>query len=236
MIDERDLSRERQWFYEERAKAAVNGLQKRHINAQYAPGRREALAAVMEMIPDGATVYRGDSVTLEQVGIIDELRKRTQIKFTDAFVRNEDGSQSLGNEARRQIQREAFLADVFITGTNAVTLDGKLVNIDAMGGRVAALIFGPKKVIVVVGANKIVRDVDEGIERIHQMAAPINARRHLLKHHSEYFADLPCVRTGRCADCNQEWRLCLNTVIIEGSYPPAKGRINVVLVGEELGI
>ena len=236
MVDERDMSREMKWFYEERAKVAVSGLQKRHINAQYAPDRQTALAAVMEMIPDGATVYRGDSVTLEQVGIIDELRKRPQIKFTDGFVRNEDGSPSMGNEERRQLQREAFLADVFLTGTNAVTLDGKLVNIDAMGGRVAALIFGPKKVIVVVGANKIVRDAEEGIERIHQMTAPINARRHLLKHHSQYFADLPCVRTGRCADCNHEWKLCVNTVIIEGNYPPVKGRINVVVVGEELGI
>jgi len=237
MIDETDIGREIKWFFEQRARIVVTNLNKRNINAQYARSRKEALSAVMEMIPEGATVTRGDSVTLEQIGIIGELRKRKQYKFKDAFARTDDGYYVLDMEQRFTMWREAFFADVFLTGTNAVTLDGKLVNIDAAGNRVAAMIFGPEKVIVVAGANKIVKDVTEAIERIHQVAAPLNAQRHCLKHHqvTEY-GDLPCVKTSRCIDCNHEWKICLNTVIIEGTWHWVRRRINVVLVGEELGL
>ena len=98
------------------------------------------------------------------------------------------------------------------------------------------MIFGPEKVILVVGTNKIVRDVDEALERIHHVAAPINAKRHYLKHHAEGMGDLPCVRTGRCADCTHDSKICNFTVIIEGTMANQKDRINVVLVGEEPGI
>ncbi len=236
MVDERDTSQEVKWFYQERAGVVVANLQKRNMNAQYVATRQEALSAVLEMIPEGVTVTRGDSVSLEQIGIIDELRRRNQNKFTDPFERTEDGFHVADREQRLKMMREAFSSDVFLTGTNAVTLEGKLVNIDAGGGRVSAMIFGPEKVIIVVGVNKIVKDVNEALDRIHNVAAPINAKRHLLKHHSEYFADLPCVRTGRCVDCSHDWRICRYTVIIEGCQMWHKGRINVVLVGEELGI
>jgi len=236
MVDETDISQEKKWFYEERARTAIASLKKRHSNAQYVSSRQEAFSAVMGMIPEGATVARGDSITLEQIGVIDEVRKNKQYKFIDSHARTEDGFFALDDEARLRVQREAFFADVFLTGTNAITLDGKLVNIDALGSRVAPMIFGPGKVIVVVGANKIVKDVTEALERIHQLAAPMNAQRHYLKHHISQWGDLPCIRTGKCSDCNQEWRICCHTVIIEGTYPRVKGRMNVVLVGEELGL
>jgi hypothetical protein len=110
------------------------------------------------------------------------------------------------------------------------------VSTDAVGNRVAPVIFGPEKVILVIGANKIVKDTDEAYRRIHETAAPINAKRHALKHHRTEFGKLPCVVTGNCTDCNDDWRICRFTVIIEGSMFPQKDRINVVLVGEELGI
>ena len=236
MVDEMDLSEERKWLYEERARAAVANLQKRNINAQYALTRQDALPIVLEMIPKGVTIARGDSVSLEQVGVISELRKRNQNKIIDPFERDAEGFYLVEWEQRRKMMREAFSSDVFLTGTNAVTLDGKLVSTDALGNRVAAMIFGPEKVIVVAGVNKIVKDVDEALVRIREVAAPINAKRHYLKHHIEGFGNLPCVRTGKCVDCNDDWRICRNTVIIEGTYARVKGRINVVLVGEELGI
>ena len=99
-----------------------------------------------------------------------------------------------------------------------------------------AMIFGPEKVIVVVGANKIVKDMNEAMERIHQVAAPMNAKRHYLKHQMEAFGDLPCVRTCICIDCNHDWSICHYTVIIDGTMIREKERINVILVGEELGI
>jgi len=236
MVDERDISQEKEWFYRERAERAADRLQKRGINATYVSKREEAIPIILGMIPDGATIARGDSITLDQIGILPELRKLTRNKLMDPFEIKPDGYWANSWEERRRMMRETFSSDIFITGTSAITLDGKLVNIDGLGNRVAAIIFGPEKVIIVAGANKIVKDVDEALERIHQVAAPMNAMRHLLKHHYEALADLPCVRTGRCVGCNHESSICQYTVIIEGSGLRQRGRINVVLIGEELGL
>ncbi len=214
----------------------VKNLQRRAINGQYVPARAEALAAVLAMIPEGAKVVRADSVTLDQIGIMPALKRRNKNVLVDPFERQEDGRFVPEVQKNRfNMQREAFSADVFLAGTNAVTLDGKLVNTDGLGNRVAPMIFGPEKVILVIGVNKIVKDVEEAMDRIHNLCAPINARRHALKHHRPEMGELPCARTGRCADCSHEWRICRATVIIEGTLR-AKGRINVVLVGENLGI
>ncbi|MFC2011191.1 lactate utilization protein [Chloroflexota bacterium] len=236
MVDERDISEERKWLYQERARVAVDNLQKRNTNAQYVSSRQEALSTVLDMIPEGVTVACGDSITLDQVGIISELRRRYQNRVLNPTERGVDGSFVESGEQRLRMQRETFSSEVFLTGTNAVTLDGKLVNTDGVGNRVAPMIFGPEKVIVVVGANKIVKDVNAAIERIRRVAAPMNAKRHYLKHHIEAFGNLPCARTGFCVDCNNDARICRYTVIIEGSMGQRKERINVVLVGEELGL
>ena len=237
MIDETDLNQEKVWLHEERAKMVIKKLQKENINGQYVPNRQEALTTIMEMIPPGVVVARGDSITMEQIGIITELEKRNQNRIIDPLKMNADGFYVNDElEQRGRIAREVFSADIYLVGTNAITLDGKLVNIDGWGNRVSALIFGPEKVIVVVGVNKIVKDVNEALERIHNFAAPMNAKRHYLKHHRDEFSDLPCVRTGRCVDCSHHSRICRYTVIIEGAMARDKGRINVMLVGEELGI
>jgi len=237
MVNETDLSEERKWFYQERDKRVVTNLQKKNMNAQYVSNRQEALTTLIDMIPLGATVARGDSITIDQIEIIPELRKRKQNKIIDPLERDSDGLYIITEiEESRRIARETFSADIFLVGTNAVTLDGKLVNTDGWGNRVSAMIFGPDKVIVVAGVNKIVKDVNEALERIHNVAAPMNAKRHYLKHHRPEFGDLPCVRTGRCVDCNHDWRICRYTVIIEGAMIREKGRINVILIGEELGI
>ena len=236
MPDETLIDQEKKWFYEERAKVVVGNLQKRNINAQYVPDRQEALRITLAMIPQGAMVSYGDSVSLVQIGIIDALKKQAQFKFIDPLARTGDGRFVLEREERYTVLRKVLLSDVFLMGTNAVTVDGKLVNIDGVGNRVAALTFGPKKVILIAGINKIVKDVNEALERIHGITAPLNAMRHYLRHHMQEFGDLPCVRTGRCIDCSQEWRICNHIVITEGVYPTVKGRINVVLVGEELGL
>ena len=134
------------------------------------------------------------------------------------------------------MEREAFSADIFLTSTNAITLDGRLVSIDGHGNRVSAMVFGPRKVIVVAGANKIVKDVDEALMRIHNFATPLNAMRHYLKHDMKEGGELPCVKGGSCVDCFHSERPCRYTVIIEGSGIMDPGRFEVVLVGEELGI
>ena len=237
MIDEADISEERKWFHRERARAVVASLQKNNTNAQYVSNRKEALPLLIDMIPPGVTVARGDSITIDQIGIILELKKRNKNRIIDPFERDSDGQYVVHEvEDRKKIVRETFSADIFMVGSNAVTLDGKLVNTDGWGNRVAAMIFGPDKVIVTIGVNKIVSNVDEALERIRNVAAPINARRHYLKHHRTEFGDLPCVRTGRCVDCNHDWSICHHTVITKGTTIREKDRINVIIIGEELGI
>lgn len=236
MMDEKDLSQEMKRYYEVRAKSVIKSLLKRKINGQYATSRSEALAAVMEMIRPEATVARGDSVSVDQVGVMEEIKKRAQNKIINPLERDADGNFAYDSHERHRLEREAFFADVFISGTNAITLDGKLVSIDGHGNRVSAMICGPNKVIIVVGVNKIVKDVDEALARIHNLATPVNAIRHSLKHNMPEGQDLPCVKAGYCVDCNHPARPCQYTVIIEGSGIMDKRRFSVVLVGEELGI
>ncbi|MFC1964397.1 lactate utilization protein [Chloroflexota bacterium] len=236
MVDETDVSEEMKWFYEGCASKVLASLKRNSINAQYVANRQEALTTVLGLISDGASVSRADSVTLDQIGIIPELKKCGRYKIIHPLERREDGSLIFESDERQRMYREIFSCDVFLTGTNAVTLDGKLVNVDGSGNRVAPMIFGPNKVIIVAGVNKIVRDVDEALARIREFAAPVNAKRHILKHNMPGYADAPCVRTGKCVDCKSDYRSCNYTVVIEGAMLTAKGRINVVLVGEELGI
>jgi hypothetical protein len=235
MVDETDISREKAFYNQQKARKVIENLQKRKMNGRYCANKSEALAAVMDMIPSGAVVARGDSISLDQIGFPAEIARRGQNAVIDPFTTDAEGHWPEEGE-RQKMMRETFFADVFITGTNAITLDGRLVNVDGHGNRVSALIFGPKKVILVIGVNKIVNDLDEALERIHGYAAPVNARRHFEKHHSEGLGNLPCVKTGFCADCRSDWRICNYTVIIDGAMPSHQGRINVVLVGEELGL
>ena len=230
------VERERKAIYEKLANTAVKNLNRRYMNAQYASSKEEALSMVMDMIPEGVTVGTADSVTLLQVGVLSEIRKRGHNEIINPFVRDVDGYFVVEEEERFNLKRKVFFADVYVIGTNAVTLDGKLVNTDGGGNRVAAMIFGPKKVIIVVGANKIVKDLDEALKRIREVCAPVNATRHAIKHHNVQFLELPCVKTGICTDCNHPWRICHYTTIIEGVAERRRGHINVVIVGESLGI
>jgi len=235
MIDETDISQEKAFFYKQRARKVIENLQKRKMNGYYAANRQEALSAVMDMIPPGTVVARGDSISLDQIGFIEAITQRGQNAVIDPFQLDSNGFWP-EEQIRQRMMRETFFADIFITSTNALTLDGKLVNIDGAGNRVSAMIFGPAKVILVVGANKIVKDTEAGLERIHQYTAPINAQRHALKHRSANLEGLPCVKTGGCIECKHDWKICNYTVIIDGAMPMHQGRINVVLVGEDLGI
>ena len=236
MIDENDLTQEKHWFYEERAKKAAARFQQVRINAVYAPDKQTALNAVMSLIPEGVKVVRGDSMSVDQVGVLEEVKKRNRNTIIDPFERDAQGNTILRGRERYQAQKEAFFADVFITGANAITLDGKIVSTDAVGNRVAPVIFGPEKVILVVGANKIVDDLESALRRIREVAAPINAKRHALKHNHTEFGKLPCAVTGVCTNCNSDWRICHYTIVIEGAMAPQKDRIHMVIVGEELGI
>ena len=128
------------------------------------------------------------------------------------------------------------MSDVYLVSSNAVTLDGRLVSTDGRGNRIAPMLFGPRKVIFVVGANKIVRNVDEALNRIKTIAAPLNVKRHVLKHDAQKLAELPCAKSGICTDCNSPISICNKTVIIGGETWSQPERTYVIIVGEALGI
>ncbi len=230
-----DINDGRAFYYKQRALKVIENLQKRSMNGCYADNRAEALSAAMGLIPPGAVVARGDSISVEQIGLLEEIIKRNQNKVIDPFKTDNEGHWPEETE-RQRMMRDTFSSDIFITSSNAITLDGKLVNIDGFGNRVSAMIYGPVKVILVIGVNKIVKDLEAALERVRQFAAPVNAYRHYLHSHGKDFANLPCVKTGGCVGCNQEERICNYTVIIDGAMPYHKGRINVILVNEDLGI
>ncbi|MDR1206524.1 MAG: lactate utilization protein [Peptococcaceae bacterium] len=222
-------------FYEIRAKAVIKSLWKKNMDGYFVRNRQEALELAMSLIPPEAVVGRGDSVTLNQVGIIQELQKRGRNKIIDPVETDNEG-QHPSREERRALQREALLSDVYLTGVNAITLGGSLISIDGAGNRVAAMMFGPKKVLIIAGGNKIVTDTEEALRRIHNFISPVNSLRHYSKHRQAEAIDRPCVKLGRCTDCFHEWRVCRYTAIIDGCQPPEKGRICVILAGEDLGI
>ncbi|MDF2500922.1 MAG: hypothetical protein K0Q77_1636 [Anaerosporomusa subterranea] len=196
----------------------VEALQKNRFSAAYFETAQAALETLLSVIPTNATVGVGGSWTLIQLGLVEKLEARGNI----VFCHHKPG---LTPEEILDIRRKQLTCDVFLTSTNAITADGRLVNTDATGNRVAAMIFGPKKVIVLAGVNKIVSDLEAAHERIRQTAAPQNNIR--LKRPN------PCVQTGYCVDCQGPTRLCnVNTVIHK--RPPVSD-IHVWIVGEELG-
>jgi len=235
MAEDTDTTKEKGWLSKTRAQIAIKSLNKKHINAFYVQNRNEALSLILGMVLDGATVVRGDSITLEQIDILSVLKKRGKNKIVDPFEKDTSGQFLHKPEQAINMYREAFSADVFLAGTNAITLDGKLVNTDGTGNRVAPMIFGPKKVIIAAGVNKIVNDVDEARKRIRDICAPLDVKRYILKHGQMEYDTLPCAKTGLCSDCVHDLRFCCYTVIIEAAAITEHGRINVVLIDENLG-
>lgn len=203
---------------------ALEALKRNGFKAIYVKNQREASQVIFEEIPSGATIGAGDSLTLRTLGVLEELENKG---FTLFWPFDE----KVAKEERRAAMRKALLSDVFISGSNSLTMDGKIVNVDATGNRVAGLIFGPKKAIVVVGVNKIVKNVEEALERIRTVAAPLNAKRIRKERGWEL---LPCVEAGKCVDCNAQNRICNVTTIIEKK--PRAIDITIIIVGEKLGL
>ena len=225
------------WHYEQLAKRCITALQKRHARGYYVANREEARAKVLELIPEGASIGIGDSLSLWQIGIFDELYRRNDHEIFHPFAIREKGYFKNHTEEVFEIMRKAMVADVFLSGTNALTLDGKLVSIDQLGNRVAGLIFGSKKCIVVASANKIVKNVDEAIQRVEEVAAPQVVKWHNRHHSMENVP--PCGVTGTCSHCTNVNRVCVATVIIDGEGllfgTLDRARMHVIIVGEDLG-
>lgn len=240
-VDETDLSHPINWVKVQRAQAVLSAMRKRNMQGQYVPDRSAALQAILELVPDGAGVFRTDSVTLDQLGLISALRARGRNKVMypqekDGHGNNVHGDYELNRELYARLQREVFRADVYICGANAVTMDGQIVSTDGGGNRVAPLLFGPSRVVVVVGINKIVKNKTAAFDRIREFAAPVNVKRHHVMHNRPWYGELPCAQTGVCTDCDHPRRICNYSGVMEGSHPDRADRVHVILVGEEMGV
>lgn len=197
----------------------IKNLEKRRMAGSYAATSTQAKAEVLKMIPQGASVFRCGSMTAGNMGLWEAIAELPGVNLIDPY------RPELSREEGLELRRQGMIADVMVAGTNAITLDGRLVNLDGMGNRVAAMAFGPKKVILVVGMNKVAPDLESAISRVKHYAAPVNNIRYSLKN--------PCVETGLCSDCRSPQRICNMWSTIEGHM--IEGRIHVKLVGEYLG-
>jgi L-lactate utilization protein LutB len=207
------------WFHEKQVERTIKALKKNNFEALFVPDSKAAFEEVMKRIPDGVTVAVGGSMTLGQIGLLDALEKR---KITLIWPQKQGKSP----EETHALFQKAFSAGFFLSGTNAVTEDGWLYNVDATGNRVGAMFIGPKKVIVVAGVNKIVKTIEDAEKRVKEWVAPQNAKRLNKK--------TPCVETGVCSDCSSPDRICNIDVILRKK--PARTDVAVILVGEYLGL
>ena len=196
----------------------IKNLRANGFDARFAKNREEAKILLGEFIVPGSIVAYGGSMTLAEIGF-EELVKEHKARVISHWQSNDPAE-------RKRLMREAFSANLYCASSNAVTMDGKLVNIDGMGNRVASMIYGPDKVILVVGVNKIVENLEGAYDRLHKIACPKNSARLQKK--------TPCVNTGVCMDCNSPERICRITTIIERQ--PMMTDMTIIIIDENLGL
>ncbi len=196
----------------------IKNFNRRHIEAHYCPTSQEAVNKVLELIADGSSVTWGGSMTVRDMGIPQALKERGTLEVLDRDVVE-------GAEEKQQMYLRAFTADVYLSSANAISEDGVIVNIDGNGNRVAAITWGPKKVIFIIGLNKVAQNVEAAIARARSTASPINAQR--------FDINTPCKVDGVCHNCNSAESICSYIHLLRNSR--TAGRHVVVLVGEDLG-
>ena len=207
----------KQQYYENAAETIIKNLKKRRMEGFYCATKEEAVKKALELMPKGASIGWGGSMTLEETGIMKAIRE------ADYEIIDRDAAKT--DTERKEVYSKIVSCDYFLMSTNAITLDGELINIDGRANRISFLCFGPEHVLVVAGMNKVVSDVDSGIKRVHDIASPPNAVR--------LHRNTPCAKTGRCGDCFSDDCICAQTLVTRMSLIP--NRIQVILVGEELG-
>ena len=205
-------------YYAKRADVLVKNLRSRHFDAYYCETKAQALEKALELIPKDALVGWGGAMSAQQIGLMDALK--------DGAYRVIDRDQCQTMEEREQAMRACFSADVFLTGANALSMEGEMVNIDGNGNRVAAIVYGPKQVLVIAGMNKVMDTLEDAVRRARTVAAPMNKQR--------FGGGTPCSVTGKCGDCKSDTCICNQILITRNSRIP--GRIQFILVGEDLGL
>lgn len=207
----------KEMYNEINAKKIIENLEKRNMQGFFVKTKEEALQKVLELIPNKSTICWGGSQSIMEIGLVDALSNGDYKVF--------DRSKANSQQEIDEIYRKAFTSDFYLASANAITLDGKIVNIDGTGNRVAAMIYGPKNVILIVGINKLAKDEASAIDRVKNYSSPINAMR--------LDRNTPCTIKGNCYDCLSSDTICCVTTVQR--YSRFKDRIKVILVGEELG-
>ena len=202
-----------------RAQTIIKGLEKRNMEGVFCETKEDALAKALSYIEEGSSVTWGGSMSISEIGLMDAVKNGNYEIIDRSVAKNYD--------EQREIFSKAVLADYYLMSSNAITLDGELINIDGTGNRVACLTYGPKNVIMIVGMNKVVNDVEDGIKRVRNFASPPNTLRLGLK--------TPCSMTGRCGDCYGDTCICSQIVVTRRQSAAMRGRIKIILVGESLG-
>ncbi len=211
----------------------LKSLRRRHINGFFSEDSDDAAEKALELIPIGSVVGLGDSSTVRRLGLLEKLEKNENKVLNPFKAHDAQIASAEAYEYTEKTSRDATLCDVFLTGTNAITQDGKIVNVDAAGNRVSGMFWGHPISILVVGRNKIVKDLDEAFDRIRHTIAP----NHTFLKTAGAGGDqpkIPCAKTGECKDCLSPQRVCNIFTIIESK--PLRTTINVILVDEDLGL
>lgn len=198
------------------AEKIIKGLESRNSVGYYCETKEEALAQALSLMPEGSSVGWGGSMSIEEIGLKQAVIEGNYKEYNRDIVPPAE---------KRQVMLDMYSANFFITSTNAITEDGILVNLDGNANRVSMIAYGPEKVIMIVGMNKVAKDLDHAIYRVRNEAAPINTKR--------FPIETPCNKTGACADCKVKGNICCQMLITRFSMHP--GRINVILVNEDLG-
>lgn len=206
------------WYMSKRVQRTVENLEKHNISGCYVENEKQLIEKLKKVIPPNALIGVGDSMTLFETGVIEFLRNGNY-RFLDKYRAGITG------EEKKEIYRQCFSADVFLSSTNAITEKGELYNIDGNGSRVAPMLYGPEQVVIVAGINKIVQNIEEAEKRARNYAAPTDAKR--------LGKDTPCANLGYCVDCESKNRICNDFVLIRGQF--IKDRIKVIIVGKQLG-
>ena len=206
------------WVNEQRILRTIKALEKNNMNGYMVASNVDLISKIEELISPKSKVSGGGSMTLFETGVIDHL-KSGRYEFLDRY------KEGLTQDEIKEIFRQSFLSDAYVTSTNAITENGEIYNVDGNGNRVAAMLYGPDKVIIVAGVNKIVPNVEEAIIRTKEYASPINAKR-LNK-------ETPCTKIGRCVECNSDNRICNEYTLIKRQID--KNRIHVIFLNDNLG-
>lgn len=257
-VDELDFVKEKRAFFDIQAGTVKKTLESRRISTHLIYERDSVKDFIQGFIAEREhikSIAFSDGVTLYQLGLFDWITEtygggfivnnpleRSETGQYSVFGDQPAGRMNIPNEEYRKLYnvwydnlRQSLMSDLLIISANAVTLNGEIVSVDGFGNRVSGMIFGPRHVLCIVGRNKIVRDYESAINRIHNYVVPQTYLRHNMKHWCN-FQNVPCLQTGKCANCSHPESACLNKVVVRGQVKQHQDRIHLVLVNEDLGL